>query len=201
MAAVIDGLSQAQQVLEVRAQKAQEVQTLPPAAAWEGILKAALDGETRFNSVIQDLKPFLQGQREMRERAETLQGVYLKLAVAQQQQIGLMKRLSQNDATTQAREISRLALEERDLWRLLTESAAASAHALVDSERSPSTTEQRYLAITDSERNDLLQRLQTHFPNAIKEGARGGNQRPPEAAAALLWQRLNGKEWLPSDAR
>jgi hypothetical protein len=34
-----------------------------------------------------------------------------------------------------------------------------------------------------SERNDLRRRLQIHFPNATKEGARGGNQRAPAAAA------------------
>lgn len=125
---------------------------------------------------------------------------YRQLIVALNESIRAEERLlsvsSEQELGVLLNETSQWAAQADEAWKALVYATAASAHALVDYNR-PAGDKQAHLAITAEQRAKLIQQLESHFGESIKQGMQAG-QHATEAAPASLWQFLS-EPWLPTD--
>ena len=90
-------------------------------------------------------------------------------------------------------------VRKSQMLKLLPVASAAATHALV---LLPEKTDERLsrLIITQSERNELLERIEQVFGPSVKQGMKGG-QTVSEAAAGGLHQFLSNRAWKALDEK
>jgi hypothetical protein len=112
----------------------------------------------------------------------------------------LMSVSSEQELGVLLNEASKWAAQADESWKALVYASAGVAHVLADKTRSTKDGKLAYLTITTEQRAKLLQQLESHFGESIKQGMQAG-QHATEAAPAALWEWLSRPGWRPADAQ
>jgi hypothetical protein len=146
------------------------------------------------------MKPFTaSGNEDLAKVARGFAQTYERLEAAYEESLGVHKRLIAVETSEELGELlsdaSKSGALFDQLWKLLPLNVAALSHLLVDSskERDGHIC---CLVITSSERKELRDAIRDGFPDAIKNGGKGGFA--GEVAIYLLWDFLE-QPWKAKD--
>ena len=157
-----------------------------------------------YNCAASLIEGFLKSEDEaIKTSAEAAHLVYTTVAELE----GEMLRLMQEDFDAKEHftpvqlldRMTDIGVKRSQAWRVLPIASAAAAHALVLLPEKPDERLSR-LRITQSERNDLLKRIEQVFGPSVKQGMKGG-QTVSEFAAAGIHEFLSNRAWKAVDEK